>query len=102
PLSIDQSSTTVSAEWEPKRPSSGVGGVTFYQVWPRFFRTLGTRLLAGRDFNGGDRSGSLPVAIVNETFARRVLRGPDAVGKRFRYGWSGEGLVEVIGVVEDG
>jgi predicted permease len=102
PLSIDQSSTTVSAQWEPKKPSSGVGGVTFYQVSPGFFRTLGTRLLAGRDFNGGDRSGSLPVAIVNETFARRVLRGPDAVGKRFRYGWSGEGLVEVIGVVEDG
>src|SRR4029450_6130354 len=98
PLSIDQSSTTVSAEWEPKRPSSGVGGVTFYQVSPGFFRTLGTRLLAGRDFNRGDRSGSLPVAIVNETLARRVLGGSDAIGKRFRYGWSGDELVEVIGI----
>jgi hypothetical protein len=78
-----------------------VGGVTYYQVSPGFLRTLGTRLLAGRDFDAGDRRGSPPVAIVNETFARRILKGPDVVGKRFRYG-QGNSLVEVIGVVENG
>jgi predicted permease len=102
PLSIDQSTTTVAAEWEPKQPTSGIGGVTYYHVSPGFFRTLGTRLLAGRDFTDSDRRGAPTVAIVNETFARRVLRDPNAVGKRFRYGWNGDALVEVIGVAEDG
>ena len=46
--------------------------------------------------------GSTPVAVVNETFARRVFRGPDAVAKRFRYGFARGPLVEVVGVVEDG
>jgi predicted permease len=102
PLSIDQSSTTVAAEGAPEKPGSGIGGVTYYQVSPGFFRTLGTRLLTGRDFDGNDRRGSPRVAIVNETFARRVLGGPDAVGKRFRYGFAGGPVVEVIGIVEDG
>ena len=101
PLSADQSTTTVSSEAEPRSVSSGVRGVTYYQVSPGLLQTLGTTLLAGRDFDARDRRGSPPVAIVNQTLARRIFQTTDALGKRFRYGQSDQ-LVEVIGLAEDG
>jgi len=47
-----------------------------------YFETLRARLLAGRYFAETDSVSSEPVVIVNETFARRVFPGEDAVGKR--------------------
>jgi ABC-type antimicrobial peptide transport system permease subunit len=41
------------------------------------------------------------VAVVNDTFARQILRASDAVGRRFRIGAQGP-LIEVVGVVESG
>jgi predicted permease len=53
---------------------------TQWQVWgnvisPEWFRTLGTRLIAGRDFTDRDRPGAPRVALVNEVFARQLLGG---------------------------
>jgi hypothetical protein len=42
----------------------------FNRVGPGYFRTLETPLLAGRDFDRGDRIGAPEVAIVNQEFAR--------------------------------
>jgi predicted permease len=100
PLSIDQSSTTVFPEGGPYVASEG-RSATYYRVSPGFFRTLGIRLLAGRDFEARDNRDSPRVAIVNETFARRLFQTANAVGKRFQYG-VGDRAVEVVGVVEDG
>jgi len=101
PLSIDQSSTGVFPADKPDlRPSDRVG-VTFYQVSPGFFATLGTKLLAGHEFTWHDDAKSRQVAIVNLAFAKRVLHTDNAVGKRFRGGVMGP-VAEVIGVVEDG
>lgn len=98
PLSIDQSHTGVSPADEASRPSHAISA-TFYQVSPGFFETMGTKLLAGRDFSWHDDAKSPRVAIVNVAFARRVLHSENAVGKRFRHG--GE-LLEIVGEVEDG
>ena len=48
---------------------------------PRYFETLGMPLLAGRDFNFRvvERP---PVAIVNQTMARRYFPGVDPIGKQ--------------------
>jgi predicted permease len=43
---------------------------------PGWFRTYGTPLVAGRDFDAGDVRGSELVAIVNESFAHRFVEGP--------------------------
>ena len=48
-------------------------------VSPAFFATLGLPIIAGRDFNDADRSGSEPVAIVSESVARRAFPNGDAV-----------------------
>jgi predicted permease len=101
PLSIDQSSTGVfPADKTDLRPSDRIG-VTFYQVSPGFFATMGTRLLTGREFTWHDDAKSRQVAIVNLAFAKRVLHTDNAVGKRFRGGVMGP-FAEIIGVAEDG
>jgi macrolide transport system ATP-binding/permease protein len=101
PLSIDQSHTGVFPADKPDlRPSDRIG-VTFYQVSPEFFATLGTKVLAGREFTWHDDAKSGQVAIVNLAFAKRVLHADNAVGKRFRGGVMGP-FAEVVGVVEDG
>ncbi len=103
PLHIDQSSTSVSPEHAPPEPASAIRGVSVYQVSPGYVRAMGTRLIAGRDFTDYDRQDAPDVAIVNETFVRRVLQTDVPVGARFRYGHEQhDTLVEVVGVVEDG
>lgn len=54
----------------------------FNLVTPGFFQTMGTPLLAGRDFNEHDTRTSPRVAIVNEAFARQFAAGANPVGKR--------------------
>ena len=71
-----------------------------YSVSPGYFQVAGTRLLSGRDFTANDKLGSPTVAIVNETFARRLFGTTHAVGKRFKL-FDPAGF-EIIGVVEDG
>jgi predicted permease len=76
----------------------------FNSVGPGYFRTMGTTLVAGRDFDDRDTASSLKIAVVNEAFARRFFRGANPIGHTFRHGTStGEGgtLYEIIGVVED-
>jgi hypothetical protein len=58
-------------------------------------------LLAGRDFTWRDDRSVPRVAIVNEVFARKVVGTSQAVGRRFRLGFSGT-LIEIVGMVENG
>jgi predicted permease len=99
PLSSDQSNTTVFREdaAQPFRLEQG-RRVAYYNVSPGYFRTAGTRLLAGRDY-AWNESPTAAVAIVNETLARQLFGTTNAVGRHLRFGGP---LVEVIGVVEDG
>jgi predicted permease len=69
-----------------------------------WFRTLGTRFVAGRDFGPGDGAGAPKVAVVNEAMARRFFgSAAAAMGRRFQvqggFGLSEE--IEVVGVVQD-
>lgn len=47
-----------------------------------YMEALGIRLLRGRNFAAGDDGAAVPVAIVNETFARRFWPAGDAIGQR--------------------
>lgn len=66
-----------------------------------YFRTLGTPLLAGRDFDGRDGPGATRVALVSQSFASRFFDG-NALGRRFTVpndrGGAGTEY-EVIGIV---
>ena len=73
------------------------------RIGPRYFETLGTPLVAGRDFTEGDRTGSPLVAIVNRSFAEEYFDG-QALGRRFSEpsdtGGPGDEY-EIVGVVAD-
>jgi putative ABC transport system permease protein len=56
--------------------------VLFKLADPGFLRALGYQPRAGRLFTAADGPRSLPVAIVNEAFARRYFPGEDPVGRR--------------------
>jgi putative ABC transport system permease protein len=53
----------------------------FRVVQPDYFRTMGIPLLRGRDFSELDDATGAPVAIINETLARRFFPGEDPIGK---------------------
>jgi predicted permease len=69
---------------------------------PGFLQGLGARLLQGRDFTEADNETKRSVAVVNETFARRIWNGAAAVGKRFSFFGPEGPWIEVIGVIQDG
>jgi hypothetical protein len=71
-------------------------------VSPGLFAALGTRILAGRDFDWEDLAKRRPVAIVSESMARENWGQPNtALGKGLRPGALGDSWLEVVGVVED-
>jgi putative ABC transport system permease protein len=74
--------------------------VVLQTVSPDFFRLMRVPYVRGRALDTGDRSGSLPVALVNETTAMRYWPQGDAIGKRVRLGTSASWVV-VVGVVGD-
>jgi len=63
-----------------------------------YFDTTSIALVKGRDFREADRTGP-PVAIVNDTMARRYWPNSDALGKRFRF-YVEQEYREVVGVVK--
>jgi predicted permease len=50
-------------------------------ISPGWFKTLGMRLVSGRDVEAQDRRGAPGVAIVNEAFVNRFLRGVNPIGR---------------------
>lgn len=78
------------------RPDEALGAVTD-AIGPDYFRTLGIRVVRGRDLAAGDRAGSAPVALVTEAFERRYLPN-GALGARLKLAdeWR-----EIVGVVAD-
>jgi putative ABC transport system permease protein len=72
-------------------------------VSPGWFRTLGTRIVAGREFVDADRAGTSPVVVVNEAFVRKFLNSSNPLGQVVRMGIVGPnpGAAEVVGVAED-
>jgi putative ABC transport system permease protein len=53
---------------------------------PQYFQTMGITLLQGRDFSEADVEGTLPVAIVDESFVRRFYPNENPIGKRIKRG----------------
>jgi predicted permease len=77
-------------------------GVSWDRVSHQYFSTVGQRIVRGRDFSESDSGTSRPVAIVNESLARKYFPNEDPIGKHFgmdnsRYA----GTFEIVGVARD-
>jgi putative ABC transport system permease protein len=67
-----------------------------------YFDALGIARRRGRTFTAADDAKGVPVAIVNESMARRLWPGEDPVGKRLLVTFTGPPVArEVVGVVAD-
>jgi putative ABC transport system permease protein len=72
-------------------------------VSSNFFRTMGTRLLDGREFEPRDSDAQNPMpVVVNDAFARKYLSGERAVGRRLETTSRGRRVsYEIVGLVEN-
>jgi predicted permease len=93
-------STDVTIEGQTYESDGAVPRVHIGLVTPGYFATFESRILEGRDFTAADGRQTLPVAIVNESFARLYLGG-DAIGRRVRMLHDDAQWLTVVGVVPD-
>jgi len=72
-------------------------------VFPDYFETMHIPLRAGQSFRGRETAESPPVAIINETMARRFFPGVTPVGKRIKWGspTSPSAWATIVGVAAD-
>jgi predicted permease len=78
--------------------------VNFNRVGPGFFQTLGTPILAGRDFNERDSAAGNKVAIINKSFADKYFAGRNPIGQTFQLDarpGRPHPIFEIVGVVKD-
>jgi putative ABC transport system permease protein len=72
---------------KPVPPRPELASSAFVPVSAGYFRTMGMQLREGREFDVHDDAGAERVAVVNETFAKRMWPGESAVGKQVKQGW---------------
>jgi len=71
-------------------------------ISPEYFAATGTSLLQGRAFTSADNAAAVPVAIVNQAFARKYFNG-NALDKQFRINF-GDGVftaTNAVGIVQN-
>jgi putative ABC transport system permease protein len=75
----------------------------YVSVSPEYFRVMGIRLLAGREFNAHDVMSSPRVTMISDALARRYFPNQDALGKRLTFGFplDSAGPREIVGIVAD-
>ena len=101
PLSLNESTNSIYPPGTTAfNPASSKFAADYYEVTPGYFHTAGTRLLSGRDFTAHDDANAPRVAVINQTFAKRLFGNTDAVGKTYPTAPGKSTLV--VGIVEDG
>ena len=100
PLSGDMWTLSFNIEGRPAPGPGEKQGAVYRIIRPDYFRTMGATLLKGREFTDHDNDSSPPVAIINETFAKRYWPNEDPLGKRIQIGDDGPAFREIVGVVK--
>lgn len=98
PLSLGGSSSTgFSVDgYTPRRDEDMTAYV--HTVGPAYFTTLRTPLIAGRDIAAIDNASRAPVAVINQTMARRYFGGADPVGRQIK---ANDTALTIVGVAAD-
>jgi putative ABC transport system permease protein len=101
PLGGSNSSTQVAIEG--RVPPTGQWPETdFRRAMHRYFETMGIPVRRGRVFTGADRAGAPPVAVINETFAKKMFGDEDPIGRQLRLGPSSPlRQATIVGIVGD-
>lgn len=98
----------IKAEGRAPEPGVPAPMAEYRTATPEYFRAAGMRVLRGRGLEATDVSDGAPVAVLNETLAKRLFGDEDPIGRRVT--WTGDvlpfiGMREtwrtVVGVVND-
>jgi putative ABC transport system permease protein len=93
-----------SGVYRADRPAPAPGtmpGAGFSVISDGYFHTMGTPLIAGREFDSHDRTGSKLVTVINQAAARILYPGENPIGKQLMVEWSGPPQAEIVGVAAD-
>jgi putative ABC transport system permease protein len=103
PFTGDCWSSVYIVEGRPVPAQSDLPSTPFNVADANFFRAMQIPLIAGRYFNESDTADSVPVAIINETMARKWWPNENPLGKRIKQGFPQDKTPfrEVVGVVGD-
>src|SRR5215475_2104312 len=105
PLSLGYNSSQVLIEGQPQERGVNAPSAMQASVGLKYFETIGTPLVAGRDLNEQDQEGKTRSVVVNETFARKFFPGANpienALGKQFRTSPDKDPW-QIAGVARDG
>ena len=82
-------------------PDGNDPDVNYRSISPDYLTAMGIPLLKGRAFSAQDGATAPPVALVNESFARRIFPGVDPVGKIIETDEGSTRRREIVGVVGD-
>jgi predicted permease len=105
PLSMSYNGTQILIEGQPQERGVNAPSAMQADVGLKYFETIGTPLVAGRDLTEQDQEGKTRSAVVNETFARKFFPGANpienALGKQFRTSPERQAW-QIVGVARDG
>lgn len=105
PTTTTNIGTDIEVEGQPRVRPEELPIAQVQSVTPDYFRAMGVPLLGGREFtDADDRPGARPVAIINESFARRFWpeypRGIDPIGQHVTEAFD-RARLEIVGIVGD-
>jgi putative ABC transport system permease protein len=86
PFSSNDNQQELIVQGQEPGPDEPVPVASIRRVSTGYFEAVGTPLLEGRPFTTGDRAGTEPVAIIDQTLARRYWPGGSALGRRINTG----------------
>jgi putative ABC transport system permease protein len=104
PLGNDMSATTFAVEGLPAPPPGNALRTYIHHVGPKYFETLGARLVRGREFQAEDNAEAQRVVIISRALSERFWPGQDPLGKQMKEGSDPESerpWYKIIGVAPD-
>jgi predicted permease len=102
PLGMPSPGSPIYVEGHPLAPGQVVPGVSFNSIDPGYFETMRVPLLEGRTSRDSDNETAPPVAIVDQTMAKKFWPNQDPIGKRFSMKSPAGPFIEVVGLARDG
>ncbi len=92
----------VEIEARPDLAGTARPNALWRSVTPDYLRTMGMDLKAGRGVEAGDLAGRQQIALVSESFAKKMWPGRNPLGQRVRTAFRGDSTwLSVVGVVEE-
>jgi putative ABC transport system permease protein len=103
PIEGSQWGSVFIVSGKPLPPRADLPSAAIVPVSSGYFQTMGIAMKSGREFSRADDQRAAHVVIVNETLARRLWPGENAIGKRIKQGWPEWKTPwrEVVGVAAD-